>query len=186
MAHNRRLTTSNEGYKLVRDHEGLRLVAYQDPVGIWTIGYGHTKNVTSGMFITKEVAHSLLLADCQEAEGCIHRNVRVPLHQSQFDALVSFIYNLGCGAFRGSTLLKFLNDGNYLAAADQFPRWKFAGGRELAGLVRRRALEQGLFLANLSLIHNYVAIEPEEYYVETTTYPFGSSHEHYPSRRWVQ
>lgn len=159
MAHKH--TTSNTGLSLIKDHEGLRLVAYKDPVGVLTIGYGHTSSVTPGMFITVEQAHTLLLEDVQEAERCVNRNVKVPLYQSQFDALVSFVFNLGCGRFRSSTLLARLNQGNYLAAADQFPRWKFAAGRELPGLVRRRAVEQSLFLSELTLLHNYEEDETE-------------------------
>lgn len=154
MAHKHR--TSNLGIKLIKEHEGLRLVAYQDPVGVWTIGWGHTANVTPGAFINHEIAHTLLFQDVQTAEDCIHRHVKVPLTQSMFDSLVSFVFNLGCGNFRGSTLLSLLNNGNYAAAADQLPRWVFAGGRQLPGLVRRRAMEQGLFLSELSLVHNYV------------------------------
>src|SRR5215467_14111911 len=97
-------TTSNIGLKLIKEHEGLRLVAYKDPVGVWTIGYGHTRGVLPGMVINEEVAHSLLLLDVQEAERCVRREVRVPITQSMFDALVSFIFNLGCTAFRRSTL----------------------------------------------------------------------------------
>lgn len=147
---------SNLGIKLIKEHEGLSLVAYRDPVGVWTIGWGHTTNVTPGQFINYEIAETLLLMDCQVAERCINRNVRVPITQTMFDALTSFVFNLGCGAFGTSALLGLLNDGNYLAAADQFPRWVFAGGRKLPGLVRRRALEQGLFLSELSLLHNFV------------------------------
>lgn len=152
--------TSNTGLSLIKEHEGLRLVAYQDPVGVWTIGYGHTSSVRRGMFITKEVAHTMLLEDVQESERCIHRQVKVRISQSMFDALVSFVFNLGCPKFAGSTLLNRLNQGNYVGAADQFPRWKYAAGRELPGLVRRRAMEQALFLSNLSLVHNYVEEEP--------------------------
>jgi lysozyme len=154
--------TSNTGLQLIKEHEGLRLVAYRDPVGVWTIGYGHTTNVYPGMFISNERAVTLLLQDVQQAERCIQREVKVPLTQTMFDALVSFVFNLGCGAFRSSTILGLLNEGNYLPAADQFPRWVRAGGRVLPGLVRRRALEQGLFLSELSLIHNFIAGEIHE------------------------
>lgn len=161
MGHKR--ITSNTGLSLIKDHEGLRLVAYKDPVGIWTIGYGHTSSVTPGAFITTEQAHTLLLGDVKEAEDCVNRNVKVPISQSMFDSLVSFTFNLGCGRFCSSTLLARLNQGNYLAAADQFPRWKFAAGRELPGLVRRRAMEQALFLSELTLLHNYT-VENEVIY----------------------
>jgi lysozyme len=176
--------TSNMGIRLIKDHEGLRLVAYKDPVGVWTIGWGHTTNVTPGMFINEEIAHGLLLRDVQEAERCINREVKVPISRTMFDALVSFVFNLGCGAFRTSTLLKLLNGGEYIAAADQFPRWVRAGGRELPGLVRRRALEQGLFLSELQLVHNFTAEEVYEsskieaigsYYSSSSANPTGTS-----------
>lgn len=161
MAH-RRHTTSNAGIKLIKDHEGLQLVAYKDPVGVWTIGYGHTKTVRAGFFINNEQAESFLLQDVQEAERCVHRHVKVPLNQSMFDALVSFVFNLGCTKFGSSTLLAYLNQGEYAAAADQFPRWVRAGGRELPGLVRRRAMEQAMFLSALQLIHNFT---PEDFII---------------------
>jgi lysozyme len=119
------------------------------------------------MFINYEQATSLLLADVQEAEQCVRREVKVPLQQSMFDSLVSFVFNLGCGAFRTSTLLARLNEGNYLTAADQFPRWVNAGGRQLPGLVRRRALEQGLFLSGLQLVHNFTLEEQHEKGIES-------------------
>jgi lysozyme len=158
MGHNKH-TTSNIGLKLIKEHEGLSLVAYVCPGGVWSIGWGHTRNVYSGMFISQEVALSLLLQDVQDAERCVRREVKVPLTQTMFDALVSFVFNLGCGAFRSSTLLGLLNAGNYLSAADQFPRWNRGGGQVLPGLVRRRAQEQGLFLSELSLLHNFIAGE---------------------------
>jgi lysozyme len=154
--------TSNAAIKLIKDSEGLRLVAYRDPVGVWTIGWGHTRDVYPGMFISYEVATSLLLKDVQEAERCVNREVKVPINQPMFDSLVSFVFNLGCGNFRSSTLLGLLNQGSYMAAADQFPRWRHAGGRVLPGLVRRRALEQGMFLSELQLVHNFTTEEQHE------------------------
>jgi lysozyme len=114
------------------------------------------------MFINKEQALTLLLKDVQDAERCVVREVKVPVNQSMFDSLVSFTFNLGCGSLRSSTLLGLLNSGNYLAAADQFPRWVHAGGRVLPGLVRRRAMEQGMFLRELHLVHNFTAEEQYE------------------------
>lgn len=153
MAHKR--VTSNVGLSVIKDHEGLSLVAYKDPSLVWTIGYGHTESVTPGQFITTEQAHTLLLADVQRAEDCVNKHVLVPLYQSQFDALVSFAFNQSCDWFRSTSLLGYLNNGNYLGAADEFIRWIYLDGRELSGLVRRRALEQSLFLSNLSLLHNF-------------------------------
>ena len=131
---------------MIKDHEGLRLKAYLDPVGIWTIGWGHTGRVHSGETITRERAEELLMLDIEKAEACIERSVSVSLTQGMFDSLVSFIFNLGCGAFRQSTLLRHLNNGDYEKAAHQFPRWVHAKGRRLPGLVRRREDERQLFL----------------------------------------
>lgn len=131
---------------MIKDHEGLRLKAYADPVGVWTIAWGHTRRVYPGQTITKEQAEALLRDDLADAEACVHRNVTVSLTQGQFDALVSFVFNLGCGALRRSSLLRHLNAGEYEKAAQQFPRWKHAGGQVLRGLVRRREDERQMFV----------------------------------------
>jgi len=98
-----------------------------------------------GDTITKERAEELLREDVKRFEGYVDRLVKVPLTQGQYDALVSFVYNLGPGALERSTLLDQLNRGDYDSAAEQFGRWVFAGGKTLAGLVRRRAAERALF-----------------------------------------
>lgn len=139
--------TNASGLQLVKSFEGLRLNAYRDPVGIWTIGYGTTRGVKPGMVVTPEQAESLLQGDLTRFEQAISEAVEVPLTENQFSALVSFTYNVGASALRSSTLLKRLNQGNYAAAADQFPRWNRAGGRVLAGLTRRRNAERALFLS---------------------------------------
>jgi len=137
---------SEPGLELIKRHEGLRLDAYLDPVGIKTIGYGHTgPDVLMPMSITEETAEIMLENDLAECYGCIDNYVDVDLTQGQFDALCSFIFNLGCGAFRNSTLLRLLNRGDYDGARKQFPRWCHAGGKKLAGLVKRRAEEAELF-----------------------------------------
>lgn len=139
---------SDTGLKLIKSHEGLRLQAYPDP-GTggepWTIGYGHTKGVQPGDEIDEIAATALLAADVSWVEDCINESVDVALTQNQFDALCSFVFNVGCGAFKGSTLLKLLNEGNYQAASQQFGRWSKAAGKTLPGLVRRRAEEAELF-----------------------------------------
>jgi lysozyme len=137
---------SQYGIEIIKEHEGLRLNAYRDPVGIWTIGYGHTRNVREGDRITESAAESFLMQDIARAEHCIRAFVRVPLTQGQFDALVSFIFNVGCGAFQTSTMLRHLNRGNHDLAAEQFPRWVNGGGKILRGLVRRREDERILFV----------------------------------------
>ncbi|WLI75099.1 lysozyme [Kosakonia sp. H02] len=136
------------GLALIKSFEGLRLEKYKDAVGKWTIGYGHLilPNESFPRPITEAEAEALLRADLQMTERGVHKLVTVDLNQNQFDALVSFTFNLGAGNLQTSTLLKLLNQGQYAQAADQFPRWNKAGGKVLAGLTRRREAERGLFL----------------------------------------
>lgn len=134
---------------IIRD-EGERLTAYQDVVGIWTIGVGHTgqvdgKPVVKGMTITQEKSRELLKADLTRFEKAVNASVNVPLKQNQFDALVSLAFNIGEGAFRRSTLLRKLNAGDYNGASQQFLVWKNAGGRVSQGLLNRRRREKALF-----------------------------------------
>ena len=133
------------GTKILKFFEGCRLTAYQDSVGVWTIGYGHTKGVYDGMTITQEEAEQMLLTELEEYEGYVEKYVTVPLTQNQFDALVVWVYNLGPTNFRRSTLLKELNSGNYTAAGNEITKWNKAGGKVLAGLVKRREAEAELF-----------------------------------------
>lgn len=140
------MKTSERGLALIRQFEGLRLSAYQDSVGVWTIGYGTTRGVRRGQAITKAEAEALLRADVQRFELEISRLIKVPVSQNQWDALVSFTYNLGSANLESSTLLRLLNAGDYAVAAEQFPRWNKAGGKVLKGLVSRRAAERALFL----------------------------------------
>ena len=133
------------GTEILKYFEGCKLTAYQDSVGVWTIGYGHTKGVYDGMTITQDQAEQMLLSELEENEGYIENMVTVPLTQNQFDALVVWIYNLGPTNFRNSTLLKELNAGNYNAAGQEITRWNKAGGKVLAGLVKRREAEAELF-----------------------------------------
>jgi lysozyme len=143
------MKTSQAAQNRIAEHEGLRLEAYPDP-GTggepWTIGVGHTGGVKPGDRITKDQAIDFLAADLQSAEKAVAGAVKVPLSQNEFDALVSFVFNVGAGAFRSSTLLKLLNVGDRRGAADQFLRWDKAGGRVMAGLTRRRADERKWFL----------------------------------------
>lgn len=140
------LKTSDDGIALIREFEGCKLTAYQDSVEVWTIGVGHTgPDVFRGRTITEKEADELLRKDLAAAERCVNMSVFVPLTQGEFDSLVSFVFNLGCGNLRGSTLLRKLNDGDYDGAEAEFPKWDKAGGRVLAGLTRRRKAEQDLF-----------------------------------------
>ncbi len=134
------------------------LTAYQDSVGVWTIGYGHTGlvhkdgTVKKGRKITLAVAEALFAYDMDVFEGAVLRNVKVPLNDDQFAALVSFAFNVGEGNLKGSTLLRLLNAGDYAGAAEQFLRWDKAGGQTLAGLTRRRKSERLLFLGKTPFI----------------------------------
>jgi GH24 family phage-related lysozyme (muramidase) len=135
-----------KGLRLLKSFEGLELRAYQDAVGVWTIGYGTTSGVRPGMVITEAQAEELLKRDLNRFERAVTDLVKVPLNDDQFSALVSFVYNVGEGALATSTLLRVLNQRNYQGAADQLLRWDKAGGRTLAGLTRRRRAERALFL----------------------------------------
>ena len=140
------MRTSQTGVSLIKSLEGLRLKSYQDSVGVWTIGYGTTRGIGPNMTITNEQAERMLMNDLARFEPELDRLVTVPLSQSQWDALMSFTYNLGAANLGSSTLLKLLNAKDYAGAAAQFPRWNKAGGQVLAGLTKRRAAEQQMFL----------------------------------------
>ena len=136
---------SAAGLELTKRFEGLRLKAYQCSAGVWTIGYGHTKGVRKGDTCTEAEANQWLIEDVQDADDAVSKYVQVPLTQGQFDALVDFVFNLGAPQFFKSTLLRKLNDRDYKGAAEQFLRWRFANGVELAGLLRRRKAEVEMF-----------------------------------------
>jgi lysozyme len=144
------MTISDAGLNLIKRFEGLRLTAYDDGVGIATVGYGHTKGVRLGDKITEEQATDFLRVDVAEAADAVARLVTVALTQNQRDALISLVFNIGTGAFEGSTLLRKLNAGDHAGAAEEFTRWNKGGGRVLAGLVRRRAAERELFMSTMS------------------------------------
>lgn len=143
--------TNAEGLELIKHFESLRLTAYQDSVGVWTIGWGHTGlshndgTVHAGREITEGEAVDLLKKDLAEFEAAVARNVTVDLNENQFSALVSFTFNLGETNLKKSTLLKKLNRKDFFAAGGEFKKWNKAGGRRLAGLVRRRLSERNLF-----------------------------------------
>jgi len=140
------LTYSKNGLALTEQFEGCNLNAYQDQVGVWTIGYGHTgKDVYPGLAITLNQADALLASDVAASATFVNQVVTVELMQDEFDALVDFVFNLGRGAFAGSTLLKDINTSNFNAAASQFELWDHAGGQVVAGLLRRRQAEEALF-----------------------------------------
>ena len=135
-----------EGLALIKKFEGCELEAYQCSAGVWTIGYGHTKDVVEGMTISKEEAEQMLVDELHEYENYINEYVNVALSQNQFDALVSWVYNLGPANLSASTMLKVLNSGEYEDVPAQMKRWNKAGGKVLEGLVRRREAEACLFV----------------------------------------
>ncbi|ODT97415.1 MAG: muraminidase [Rhodanobacter sp. SCN 67-45] len=136
---------SQAAIDLIKAAEGLRLTAYRDSAGILTIGYGSTGGIKPGQTITPEQAEAMLVDDLDEAADAVRKLVTVPLTQGQFDALVSFTFNLGAGRLRDSTLLRLLNQGKYGEASNQFQYWTLVGGVRLLGLVRRRKAEADLF-----------------------------------------
>ncbi|MFW6028579.1 MAG: lysozyme [bacterium] len=136
---------SDAGLDHIKQWESLRTVAYQDTGGVWTIGYGHTRTARKGMTITEAKAEKLLERDVAWAEAAVSRYVKVPLRQCQFDALVSFCFNVGATAFRKSTLVKELNKGNYDAVPTQLMRWKHDNGKVIQGLINRRVSEVALW-----------------------------------------
>lgn len=139
---------STAGIDLIKQFEGLKLKAYlPTPNDVPTIGYGHTRTTLMGTKITKKEATAFLIQDLAWVEKAVNRNVSVPLTQSQFDALCSWVFNLGETNLKSSTMLKVLNKGDYAEAADQMLRWDKQGKKTLAGLRRRRNAERALFLS---------------------------------------
>lgn len=134
-----------KGEALIKRFEKLRLVAYQDEGGIWTIGWGHTP-AAQGQTCTQDEAQAWFVLDTQDAVEAVNRTVLVPVAQEQFDALVSFTYNVGIGSEAHSSLCRYLNAGNYVCAADEFLKWDKVNGQVSAGLTERRIAERALFL----------------------------------------
>jgi lysozyme len=140
------LKASKNVVALVHEFEGCKLVAYWDKTGrVWTIGYGHTRDVYEGMTCSQAQADVWLLEDLAAAVLAVNKLLTRPVTQVQFDALVDFAYNCGGGNLAGSTLLKLVNAGDFTAAALEFPKWNKSGGVVLPGLTRRRLAEQKLF-----------------------------------------
>jgi lysozyme len=145
------MSISAHGINLITSFEDLKLNAYDDGTGIWTIGFGTTvypnkARVKKGERCTLEQAKSFFQYDLRRFEKTVNEAVRVPISQNQFDALVSLAYNIGSNAFKNSTLLKYLNSLAYQDAADQFLVWNKGGGKVLKGLIHRRQVERSLFL----------------------------------------
>lgn len=133
--------------ELVKRFEGCKLKAYRCPAGVWTCGYGATgADVGSGTVWTQDQAEERLTRDLTKFAAAVDTLVKVPLTDGQRAALISFAFNLGAGALKGSTLLRLLNAGKVADAAEQFKRWCLAGGQELKGLKVRREAERQLFM----------------------------------------
>ena len=149
------LKTSPAGLAIIKKFEGFRSKPYLCPAGVPTIGYGSTYYADGRPVkmtdapITEAQAQELLQATLAKYEACVNGAVKMPINQNQFDALVSFTYNVGCSAFRNSTLLRQFNQGYTPQAAEQFARWNRGGGKVLAGLVSRRAAERALFVSKV-------------------------------------
>ena len=142
----RLMTISDKGLELIKAFEGCKQFAYRDSVGVATIGYGHTQGVKMGQAITKQQAEQYLRTDLQECEKALNE-CNVNFRQEQFDALCSWIFNLGVGAFEKSTVLIRIQTGaSDVAVTDQLVRWYHAGGKPLLGLKRRRIAEANMFL----------------------------------------
>lgn len=142
---------SEQGFEIIREFEGFRTNAYLDTGGVWTIGFGTIKypngtKVKAGDTCTRGQAELWLKNDCQWVDACLDKYVKVKINQNQFDALASFIYNVGETAFVKSTMLVYINKSQFSAAASQFDRWVFVNGEKEKGLANRRAKEKELFL----------------------------------------
>lgn len=146
---------SQEGIDLIKNFEGCKLYAYRDSVGVLTIGIGHTKNVKAGMAITQQQAETFLKEDIKPIETLLN-GMGINYTQGQFDALTSFIFNIGQGNFKSSTMYKYIvAKKSDIEITDQMVKWHNAGGKPLLGLKRRRATEANMFLGK------------EMYYVDT-------------------
>ncbi len=148
---NGNMDISENGYSIIREFEGFRSSAYKDTGGVWTIGYGTIRypngdKVKQGDTCTTSQAESWLKNDCKWVDDCLDSSIKVDVNQNQFDALASFVYNIGESAFKSSTLLVKLNSGDYTVAASQLDRWVNDNGKKIKGLVNRRAKEKSLFL----------------------------------------
>lgn len=140
------MKTSQKGIDLIKRFEGFSPTAYLCPAGVWTIGYGHTAGVREGDSVDEDTAEDFLREDLADAEGAVEKHVKVPLKQWQFDALVSFTFNLGAGQLLHSMLLKKVNwNPDDPAIRQEFEKWVYSCGRVLQGLVDRRKAEADMY-----------------------------------------
>lgn len=144
------MKTSSDGLALIKRFEGFSAEPYLCPAGWWTIGYGHVMTPTERTTyasIGEDWAERWLASDVASAENAVRQLITVPLHQNQFDALVSFTFNLGTGVLQRSTLRRVINRGETTSIPSQWMRWVWGGGQKLSGLARRRAAELALYLS---------------------------------------
>ena len=146
------MKTGEAGLEIIKMFEGFRSEPYLCPANVATIGFGSTRGIDGNRVtlghsaINRDEAEEMLAHDLQNVEKSVGRLIRVALTQNQFDAIVSFTYNLGSGRLQSSTLRSKLNREDYEGAADEFPKWVKAGGRVLPGLVKRRVVERRIFM----------------------------------------
>jgi lysozyme len=138
-------TLGSAGEALIKSFESLALKAYQDQRGVWTCGWGHTAGVTADTTCTPQLAEAWFLGDTQTAVNGVDASITTNVTQNQFDALVSFTYNVGIGAEAHSTMAKLINERDFAGASAEFPKWDHVDGVPDAGLLRRRLAEQSLF-----------------------------------------
>ena len=141
---------SELGFQLIREFEGFSVQAYLDTGGVWTIGFGtikypNGKRVVKGDVCTQSAAEQWLKNDSKWVDACLDKHIKTNVNQNQFDALASFVYNIGETAFIKSTMLTLINQNSMISAASQFDRWVFDNGKRIQGLVNRRAKERKLF-----------------------------------------
>ncbi len=172
-------TYSPEGLGLTKRFEGLRLSAYQDSGGIWTVGYGHTgSDVQPERRVTELEAEALLRVDLRDAISCVNRAVRIFIQQNHFDALVDFCFNAGRGSFLRSNLLTQLNANNLEGTASQFGTWIHVNGNVMPGLVRRRAAEAAMFRGQ----YRATALRSTRYLLSVTASPHAAERRGRPSQ----
>lgn len=141
------MNLSQNGIALIKRFEGCKLIAYQDIVGVWTIGYGFTKGVKPGDYMSQEACDSRLLTEVRQYEASVLQACTVAPNQNQFDALVCFAWNIGITGMSCSSVIKYHNKKDIINAAKSFSMWNKAGGKVVQGLVNRRAAEAALYLS---------------------------------------
>lgn len=141
------MNLSSNGIAIIKKFEGCRYIAYQDIVGVWTIGYGFTKGVKFGMSMSPEECDSRLLSEVRSYEAAVLAACTVKPTQNQFDALVSLAWNIGIAGMSKSSVIKYHNKKDFVNAAKSFGMWNMAGGKVVQGLVNRRAAEAALYLS---------------------------------------